>query len=252
MADTQSTKSHPQSQAVEPAQPRFLRVETNLHLVLMLSLTFTTGMVDAIGYLGLDKVFTANMTGNVVILGMGLVGGREVSDGSGLPVLGPTIALFAFMIGAVMAGRINRSSAKGWSSTTTAMFLTTGIGVTLLGAAAIPFAPVAYTVWGFIVTGLLALFMGVQAATARRLGVADVTTVVVTSTITGLAADSRLAGGDGNKWPRRLLAVVAILVGAALGALLVKAGVGLALLVAGRVILVLICTGHALVKRAAA
>jgi hypothetical protein len=38
----------------------------------MLALTFTTGIVDAVGYLGLDRVFTANMTGNVVILGMAL------------------------------------------------------------------------------------------------------------------------------------------------------------------------------------
>jgi uncharacterized membrane protein YoaK (UPF0700 family) len=40
-----------------------------MHLVLMMVLTFTTGIIDAVGYLGLDRVFTANMTGNVVILG---------------------------------------------------------------------------------------------------------------------------------------------------------------------------------------
>lgn len=43
----------------------------------MLVLTFSTGMVDAIGYLGFDKVFTGNMTGNVVILGMGLAGAED-------------------------------------------------------------------------------------------------------------------------------------------------------------------------------
>ena len=45
-----------------------------MHLSLMLALTFTTGINDAVGYLGLDKVFTGNMTGNVVILGMALAG----------------------------------------------------------------------------------------------------------------------------------------------------------------------------------
>ena len=61
------------------------------------------------------------------------------------------------------------------------------------------------------VTGALGLAMGAQAATARALAVKDVTTVVITSTITGLAMDSRLAGGTGALWPRRLLAVLLML-----------------------------------------
>ncbi len=66
---------------------------------LMLALTFSTGIVDAVGYLGLDRVFTGNMTGNVVILGMALVGGDD------LPVVGPVIALVAFFVGAMIGGR---------------------------------------------------------------------------------------------------------------------------------------------------
>lgn len=58
-----------------------------LDLAMLLLLTFSTGMVDAIGYLGFDKVFTGNMTGNVVILGMGLAGA------DGVPVLRPALAL---------------------------------------------------------------------------------------------------------------------------------------------------------------
>src|SRR5699024_1866725 len=62
-----------------------------LDLAMLLLLTFSTGMVDAIGYLGFDKVFTGNMTGNVVILGMGLAGA------DGVPVLRPALALVFFM-----------------------------------------------------------------------------------------------------------------------------------------------------------
>lgn len=58
-----------------------------LDLAMLLLLTFSTGMVDAIGYLGFDKVFTGNMTGNVVILGMGLAGA------DGVPVLRPASTL---------------------------------------------------------------------------------------------------------------------------------------------------------------
>ena len=66
----------------------------SVHLGSMLALTFATGIIDAVGYLGLDRVFTGNMTGNVVVLGMALAGGN------GLPVVGPLVALAGFVAGA--------------------------------------------------------------------------------------------------------------------------------------------------------
>lgn len=100
-----------------------------LHLVLMLVLTFSTGVIDAVGYLGLDRVFTGNMTGNVVILGMALVGANQ------LPVLGPSIALAGFMLGAVIAGRILKPEAAGWSRRTTALLTAVGVAMTAVAAA---------------------------------------------------------------------------------------------------------------------
>jgi len=64
--------------------------------------------------------------------------------------------------------------------------------------------------------------MGVQNATARRLAVADLTTTVLTLTLTGIAADSRLGGGSGARTARRILAVAAMLLGAFVGALLLS------------------------------
>ncbi|QGQ18289.1 DUF1275 domain-containing protein [Cellulomonas sp. JZ18] len=219
------------------------RVTTaRLHLVLMLALTFTTGIIDAVGYLGLDRVFTANMTGNVVILGMALAGADD------LPVAGPLVALAGFMLGAAIGGRVLRRAAQGWSHLSTTTFGTTGVLAVLLGVASIVAHPEEGTVWGLAVTTLLAVAMGLQAAAARRLAVKDVTTVVVTSTLTGLAADSRLAGGTGDSWARRLLAVVLILAGAGVGALLLRvgeAGVGVGMIVAGALALVVAVIGHA-------
>ena len=60
--------------------------------------------------------------------------------------------------------------------------------------------------------------MGYRNATIRELSVPDLTTTVLTLTLTGLEADSRVAGGDSPNWPRRLGAVMAIFAGAALGA----------------------------------
>jgi uncharacterized membrane protein YoaK (UPF0700 family) len=213
----------------------------------MLALTFTTGIIDAVGYLGLDRVFTANMTGNVVILGMALAGGDE------LPVLGPVLALAGFFVGAVAGGRLLRRAPQGWSGRTSAAFVTTGVVAVGLGVAALAGPPSAGTAWAYTVTGLLALAMGLQAASARRLAVKDVTTVVVTSTLTGLAADSRLAGGDGDSWLRRLLAIVLILAGAAVGALLLRVsgerGVGVGMLVAGVASIAVSLSGHFLHAR---
>ena len=63
--------------------------------------------------------------------------------------------------------------------------------------------------------------MGLRNAVVRKLGVADLTTTVLTLTITGLAADSRLAGGDNPRWQRRSVAIVAMLAGAFAGARMV-------------------------------
>jgi len=63
--------------------------------------------------------------------------------------------------------------------------------------------------------------MGLRNAVVRKLGVADLTTTVLTLTITGLAADSRLAGGGSPRWQRRSAAIVAMLAGATAGARMV-------------------------------
>ena len=67
----------------------------------------------------------------------------------------------------------------------------------------------------------LSLAMGAQNATARKLAVPDLTTTVLTLTITGIAADSPLAGATGAHAARRLISVAAMFVGALAGALLV-------------------------------
>jgi uncharacterized membrane protein YoaK (UPF0700 family) len=210
-----------------------------LHLWLMLALTFGTGINDAVGYLGLEKVFTGNMTGNVVVLGMAIVGG------SGLPVLGPALALVAFMVGAAVGGRMLRYGTRTWHGRTTALFgfvaaIMLGLGAMLLVVGNHPARWIE-----ILTTTLAALAMGAQAATARVIAVKDVTTVVVTSTITGLAADSVFGSGKGGGTIRRAIAILAILAGAAVGALLLKWQLGAGLLLAG----VLVATAAAVGDR---
>ncbi|MEV4889796.1 YoaK family protein [Nonomuraea sp. NPDC055795] len=207
-------------------------------LGLMLALTFATGVVDAVGYLRLDQVFAGNMTGNVVILGMAAIGG------TGLPVLGPVVALVSFVIGAAVAGRVLRTAAPGWSGRCTGLLGGVGLvlAATALGLAVIGTGTPAARA---SMAASLALAMGVQAATARHLGVKDVTTVVVTSTLTGLAADSRLGAARGQGALRRVAAVALIIAGAVTGAALCQVHEGLAVAVAALVVLAATGLGHA-------
>src|SRR4029077_1822200 len=57
---------------------------------------------------------------------------------------------------------------------------------------------------GYLVIGVLACTMGLRNASVRRLGVPDISTVVMTMTLTALTADSPLGGGHGEgTWRRR-------------------------------------------------
>src|SRR6478609_3635772 len=95
----------------------------------LLTLTLVTGMVDAVSFLGLGHVFTANMTGNVVFLGFAVAGA------SGLSVRASAIGLVSFLAGAVAGGRfgLERSgrSRRRW------LTLAGGTEVVLLGAATV-------------------------------------------------------------------------------------------------------------------
>lgn len=211
---------------------------------LLLLLSGTTGLVDAASVLGLGKVFTANMTGNVVFLGFAAVGTP------GFSILPYLVALIAFMSGAVVAGRLGKQThmqpLRRWliraALIETALFL---------AAAAIAFRfdlDSQRPGWAmFAIIALTAIAMGFRNATVRQLKVPDLTTTVLTLTITGVAADSRLAGGAGPNLIMRLSAIAAIFLGAAVGAVLViRYGLVPPLLLAGFAILIgtLICSRH--------
>ena len=192
----------------------------------LLALTVVTGLIDAVSYLGLGRVFTANMTGNLVLLGFAAAGAPELS------VSRSGAALAAFLVGALIGGRLVVQ--RGAGSRLRLTGAACGIEAALL-AAAIAVALDARAggeidaAHMYAVIGLTGVAMGVRNATVRRLGVADLTTTVLTLTITGLGADSSLAGGTNANWARRLGAVFALLAGAAVGAWLVRSSLALAL-----------------------
>lgn len=182
----------------------------------LLILTVGTGLVDAVSYLGLGHVFVANMTGNVVFLGF------AANRGSGLSATLALIALGAFLLGALAGGAVGHrlAATRAWPSSilgVQALLLAgSSVALTVLGTAAVGRAPI---------VAVLAFAFGLQNSTARRMAVPDLTTTVLTLTVTGLAADSRIAGGPGARPGRRIASISAMLAGAAAGALLVAVSV---------------------------
>ena len=178
----------------------------------LLTLTAVTGLVDAVSYLRLGRVFVANMTGNVVFLGF------SADSHSGLSPAASVIAIAGFLLGALAGGRAAHALAARpghWlASAFAGEAVILGVAATLTGTGVLPFAGTGR----FATIAVLAMALGVQNSTVRHLGAADLTTTVLTLTLTGVAADSALAGGPGARPHRRLGSVAAMLAGAAAGA----------------------------------
>ncbi|GLR80050.1 DUF1275 domain-containing protein (plasmid) [Azospirillum oryzae] len=206
---------------------------------LLILLSVTTGLVDAISVLGLGKVFTANMTGNIVFLGFAAVGTP------GFLVMPAVTALVSFLAGALIAGRVGRTLAgrpmRHWLLAS-ALFETSLFWIAAVVAAGFDAGPNAgeqFRASGIhAIIALTGFAMGFRNGTVRQLKVPDLTTTVLTLTLTGLAADSSLAGGANLNFGRRLASVAAIFLGAAIGAVMVmQSGLVLPLVVVGALVL---------------
>jgi len=202
----------------------------------LLVLTFVTGIVDAVSVLGLGRVFTANMTGNVVFLGFAAAGVSEFSIARSLT------ALAAFLAGGVLGGRLGSRMAEPgrlrWLRTAAACEAAL---LVVAGLASIGFnlasAPLTLHLHALIVVTSVA--MGLRNATVRRLAVPDLTTTVLTLTLTGIAADSSLARGKNPRFRYRAASVVFMFSGAVVGALLLRLGPAAPLLLSGLLVLII-------------
>jgi uncharacterized membrane protein YoaK (UPF0700 family) len=191
-------------------------------IIALTALTFCTGLVDAVSYISLGHVFTANMTGNIVLLGF------AVGRATGFSVARSVASLLAFMAGALFGGMFNVRN-SGWTQTRLLTRAVVVEGVLLLVAAAFAasfgikngLSP--SLTYALIV--LTALAMGFRNAVMRKLAVPDLTTTVLTLTITGIASDSWFAGGTNPRLKTRSAAVISLFSGAATGATLLRYGV---------------------------
>jgi uncharacterized membrane protein YoaK (UPF0700 family) len=184
-------------------------------LVALTAITVVSGLNDAVSYLGLGRVFTANMTGNIVVLGF------AAAAAPGFSVRATLTSIGVFLVGAVIAGAMARSI----QSRRTLLLRALWIEAIFTAAAAVVagLGPDIGAGWQrYSMIALLAFAMGVRNSMVRRLSIPDVTTTVLTGTLTGLAADSKLAGGNNERAGRRVGAVLSMFAGAFVGALLLR------------------------------
>jgi uncharacterized membrane protein YoaK (UPF0700 family) len=208
---------------------------------LLLTLTVVTGVVDAVSILSLGRVFVANMTGNVVFAAFAVVGAPGFSLSASL------FALVGFLIGAygggVLISRFGQDRGLLLRAGSAAELAFAAVALAIAAASGDPGAThgtlgLSGGAFGAAVTdslaALLALALGVQNAVARRLAVPDMTTTVLTMTLTGVGADIRAVFGPDRPEAarvrgaariaaraalgRRLLAVAVMVLGAAAGA----------------------------------
>jgi uncharacterized membrane protein YoaK (UPF0700 family) len=191
-----------------------------------LGMTAVTGLVDAVSYLSLGRVFTANMTGNVVLLAFATAGVP------GLSITRSLTALMSFLIGALIGGRIMaRASGDSHFRCAAQVFLLEVVVLTAASLCAIGYTGnvVEPSVQPLALIALTAIAMGSRNAAVRKLAIPDLTTTVLTLTLTGIAADSSLAKGTNVRLARRIGSVLAMFAGAAVGAVVIRYSIAAAL-----------------------
>lgn len=180
----------------------------------LLLLTFATGLIDAISVLVLGHVFVANMTGNVIFLGFWFV------PHSGVDLTAALVAFISFVLGAVIGGRFARhldGEIRVWiTAALGSEVLALTILAVLAGAGVLSYLGTGRLV---LIAGLAMVF-GAQNVAARRFGIQELSTTVLTATIVGIGSDSRLAGGSGEREKLRFATVLTMCAGAVVGATL--------------------------------
>ncbi|MEU5465860.1 YoaK family protein [Streptomyces althioticus] len=190
-------------------------------------LSFATGAGDAFAFVELGGVFTANMTGSLVLSGL------TSRPGYGSLVAGASVALGAFLIAVYLASRAApKRPQPQWGRIRAVLVAVVALDLLVLILKSVSGTP--GTALRLVMLAVSAAAMGSQTAAAKRAaGGSGVTTTFVTGTMTSLAQDA--ADGSTRHAAVRVGVVVMLFLGAltASGAMAIDARLGPAVAAAG-------------------
>jgi uncharacterized membrane protein YoaK (UPF0700 family) len=189
------------------------------------ALTLSSGAIDAVSFLGLGKVFTAFMTGNVAFLGMAFAGSPVAPR-----VVSVLSSMAGFAVGVFIAAKIvapaaqpaahqgEQPAAAVWPRRTTV-----ALGVSLL--AHLSFAVIWFANGGTpddtVIPLLLAVWaaaMGLQSGAVRRLNVGGIFTTAATATFIFLFSDEANFRLTADERTRLRGVLISLVIGATAGA----------------------------------
>ncbi|MCH4160318.1 YoaK family protein [Bifidobacterium sp.] len=202
--------------------------------LLLTMLTFVTGMVDAFSYLLLGRVFVANITGSLMFLGFALGGAPGFYWKSYI------FALVPFLLAAASGGLLIKAFGRhrGRHLLASLLLQDAVVAVALIVSVVLPINQT-YTMEALTV--LLAISFGLQNSTVRALRVPDMTTTVLTLTMTGIASDLSKTGSGRAQLGRRSASIASMFIGAIVGTVLIRfAQYWLVLVIA--FIVIMLCT----------
>src|SRR5579884_4388617 len=173
-----------------PSVPKNLRNSAGAHfwrgnrtkIVIALILTFASGLVDVVGYVGIYHLFSAHVTGTTVHLGKSMV------EGNGIEIVAAFSVLLAFFVGSVLGRTIieigARKRLRSIASVTIA--IETAMLVFVAQVTSHPFGNLLRTA-PYLLLVFLAAAMGIQTATLTGIGPLTVHTTFVTGMVNKLA-----------------------------------------------------------------
>jgi|HubBroStandDraft_1064217.scaffolds.fasta_scaffold27778_2 uncharacterized membrane protein YoaK (UPF0700 family) len=186
---------------------------------LLLALSFSSGIYDAISFLSFGKVFMAFQTGNIVELGLGAAGTRPPAGPNPVTVL---IALVAFVAGAALAVPILKAH-DVWQVWPRRVSVTLGVALVLeVGFLAGWLTTSSPDHLAYILVALGGFAMGLQINAVRTLHVPSMSTTAFTATVAAFATDIG-SWSLNNPAVRRLVgALVSLFAGACLGDVMLR------------------------------
>jgi uncharacterized membrane protein YoaK (UPF0700 family) len=148
--------------------------------IMLLLLAAVAGSIDVMSYYRLGHVFTANMTGNTILLGLSIGQGKLSSS------LHSLAALAGFIAGAFVGAFIVENRKKGWSYYITLSVAIESLIIFILILIWFEEKQPASSSILYVSIALSAIAMGMQSATVRHLNIPGVVTTFITGTITSI------------------------------------------------------------------